>query len=354
MRIPGADLRPVSFRELDGWAADDLDAAFTCFRRSAAGLGKRAARPGAKPGKALIAAADAALKSGAGRGRSFFEAWFTASEVVPAKGAGFLTGYYEPEVEGRLTPQAAFRTPLLARPADLVSEGPGLPQGFAAAGRTGHGLVPYYSREEIENGALAGRNLELVYFADPVDVFFAQVQGSVRVRLPDRVLRLRYAGRNGHPYTAIGKVIVDAGLMRREDVTMQSLRAWLAAHPAETPHVLRQNKSYVFFAVDETLGPDDGPRGGEGVPLTPLRSLAVDRGIWPYGTPFFVQSTLPRPSGGEQAFARLLIAQDTGSAILGPARGDLFLGSGVAAGEIAGLLQSPARFFALLPRERAP
>lgn len=352
--VQGAELRPLGFSDIDGWSTDDPAAALACFRRSAATLVADGQKMRAKAGAALRDAAAAALAEPSAQARRFFETRFMPFEVVLKGGSGLLTGYYEPEVEGRLQPEGAFQAPLLGRPTDLVSDGPGLPAGFAAARRTPQGLVPYYDRSEIEAGALRGRGLELVYLAGPVEVFFAQVQGSVRVRLPDRVLRLRYAGRNGHPYTAIGKVVVDAGLMRREDVTMQSLRAWLAAHPADVRHVLGQNRSYVFFAADTRLRPDDGPRGGAGVPLTAGRSLAVDRSLWPYGTPLFVQARLPRPGGGDEPFARLLIAQDTGTAIVGAARGDLFLGSGFAAGEIAGLLKSPARFVVLIADEAPP
>lgn len=350
MPVPGAALRPIAFERLDGWGADDHRAALACFLHSTERLDSVPLRPGVQPDPRLHAAAAAALRSPPADERAFFEAFFEAHEIVPADGTGLLTGYYEPEIEGRLAPEGRFSVPLLGRPADLVSDGPGLPAGYVAGRRTAKGLVPYFERAEIEAGALAGRGLEIVYVADPVDAFFAQVQGSVRIRLPDRSLRLRYAARNGHPYTAIGKVVVDAGLMRREDVTMQALRAWLADHPAEMPHVLRQNKSFVFFAVDEALRPADGPRGGAGVPLTAGRSLAVDRKLWSYGLPFFVRCRVPRAAGGEDDFARLLVAQDTGSAILGPARGDLFVGSGASAGQIAGLLKAEARFFVLLPR----
>jgi membrane-bound lytic murein transglycosylase A len=349
----GARLEPVSIDSLPGWTDADAEAALTCFRRSLPALAARTdgVRRGQFPDAVLRAVGSASAKArGAGDARSFFKRWFDPFAVVSSSGSGLLTGYYEPEVEGRLRAEPGFAAPMLARPADLVSTGPGLPAGMAAARRTPTGLVPYFTRAEIEAGALAGRNLEIVHLADPADVFFAQVQGSVRVRLPDRVIRLRYDGRNGHPYTAIGKVLVEAGLMRREEVTMQSLRAWLAAHPGDAPQLLRRNASYVFFAIDPSLRPQDGPRGALGIPLTPERSLAVDRTIWSYGLPFHVQASLPVPGGGDTPFARMLIAQDTGSAILGAARGDLFLGSGDAAGAVAGLMKAPARFTVLLPR----
>jgi membrane-bound lytic murein transglycosylase A len=360
-----AILEPITFSDLAEWPRDDHGAALAAFRRSARRVTEATAvqRPAPTPGRAFLEAAQDALASRPGaNARTFFEGRFAPHRVVVAgSSSGLLTGYYEPEIEGRLVAEDGFRAPLLGRPDDLVSflpgEAPaGLPRGLAAARRTAAGLEPYPDRAAIEDGALAGRGLELVHLRDPVDAFFAQVQGSVRIRLRDgKVLRLGYAGRNGQPYTAIGRILLEEGALSREAITMQTIRAWLAANPEAGKALMRRNRSYVFFSIDETLGPSDGPRGGEGVPLTPGRSLAIDRAIWPYGLPFWIEGSLPALSGGaDEKLARLTIAQDTGSAIISAARGDLFVGSGEAAGALAGLLKHPARFVVLLPLAGEP
>jgi membrane-bound lytic murein transglycosylase A len=345
--------RPVAFADIPGWAADDHAAALAALKVSCGGVDPQATwlRKGVPDGRALarICARAAAVRpEGA---LAFFEETFQPVLI----GRGRLTGYYEPEIEGSLKPEGRFDTPLLARPDDLVSLDPGalapsLPAGSGAGRRRDAGIEPYPTRAAIEDGALAGRGLELLY-ADRIDAFFTHVQGSARVRLPDgTALRIAYDGKNGRPFTAIGRLLVERGIMTPQTATMASIRAWLAAHEAEGRALMRQNESYIFFRIDRSLRTEDGPRGAQKTPLTAGRSLAVDRTLWPYGLPIFVAGRTP--DGAD--FRRLLVAQDTGSAILGPARGDLFVGSGDQAGAIAGAMREEADFYALLPATEAP
>ena len=225
--------------------------------------------------------------------------------------------------------------------------------GRRVAGRVEAGrLRPYADRAEIDRGALAGRGLELVWVEDLVDLFFLHIQGSGRIDLAGGgFVRVGYAGQNGHPYTAIGRELVVRGELEPEDVSMQSIRRWLMAHPESVPEIFATNPSYVFFRRLE----GDGPLGALSVALTPERSLAVDRSHLPLGAPLSVETTLP-PEGPENGapWRRLTIAQDTGGAIRGPLRGDLFWGAGARAAEIAGRMRQPARLWLLLPETVDP
>jgi membrane-bound lytic murein transglycosylase A len=249
---------------------------------------------------------------------------------------------------------------VLARPADLVSLGPGetlpgLDPSLRAARRTATGYAPYPDRAAIEDGALGEAARPLLYLRDAVDLLVLQVQGSGRVRLPDgRVLRVAYDGRNGRPYTAVARLIVAGGYLPLEGLTLGAWTGWLRANPDLARDLIRQNRSYVFFKLEAVGDPARGPRGGAGVPLTPGRSLAVDAALWPYGLPFHLAGTVADAQGQPLPLARLTIAQDTGSAITGPARGDLFVGSGAAAGAAAAALRHPIDVTVLLPRRAAP
>lgn len=250
-----------------------------------------------------------------------------------ALGTGLLTGYYEPELRAALAPDARFRTPLRAPPPGL---GPGA-------------LLP--PRAEIEAGALDGLALPLAWVEDPADAFFLQVQGSGRLRLPGgTVLRIGYAGRNGQPYRAIGRILIERGAVPREAMSMQAIRAWLAAAaPEEARALLRENPAYVFFRVTGGVPPEQGPVGTLGVPLRPGRSLAVDPAEVPLGAPVWVEARDPVDGS---PIRRLAVAQDTGGAIRGRARGDLFFGWGPEAEARAGRMQDrAARFWVLLPRD---
>jgi membrane-bound lytic murein transglycosylase A len=289
--------------------------------------------------------------------RRFFESHFSPWEVKPVGRPGFLTAYFEPEFPGALARSDAFPTPLYGRPTDLVTRGPsdvwhGLDPALAAAQVTPDGLRPYADREAIDNGALAGRGLEILWLRDPVDRFVLQVQGSGRIRLPDGTLRrLTYSGRNGHPYTSLGRILVEEEGIAPAAMTMDKLVARLKSSPEEARRLIHRNRSFVFFALAENQSPELGPIGGEGVPLTPLRSVAADRSVWPYGTPVVLSGQLPLMTGGTEPLARAGIIQDTGSAILGPARIDLFMGSGPEAGHLAGLVQHELTLFVLWPHD---
>ncbi|MBM3488805.1 MAG: murein transglycosylase, partial [Alphaproteobacteria bacterium] len=276
--------------------------------------------------------------------RAFFARWFRPHHL--GDGDGLMTGYYEPEVRGALAPDARFRVALHARPPELVDVDLGqFRDGWRAervAGRVVDGrLAPMPARAAIETGALAGRGLELVWLDDAVDAFFLHIQGSGRVRLPDGSLRrIGYAGANGHRYTAIGRVIADESALAPSQVSMQSIRAWLAAHPDRAAEVMRRNASYVFFRWRD----GDGPVGTAGTTLVAGRSLAVDPRFVPLGAPVWVETMVDgRP------FRRLMIAEDTGGAIRGAGRGDIFIGGGEAAGETAGRLRATGRLTVLLP-----
>lgn len=355
---PPEGLSPVAFEALDGFGGDDLDAAFAVFRRSAALLLSGAAeqRPACAPSAGLIAAARAALDGEDASG--FFRRWFSPWRL-PHK--GFLTAYYEPEIDARLAPEPGFGTPALSRPPDLVTlnERPlRLPAGetLTSARRLADGsLVPYPDRRAIETEGAASGAVPLAWLRDPVELFFVQVQGSARLRLADgTTLALTYDGRNGWPYTSIGRLAIERGLIREEDMSLERLKRQLRgmglAPDQPGRRLMHENRSYVFFHIDESDDRRSGPIGGEGCALTPLRSIAVDRSIWSYGLPFWIAARVPWESEAETRFDRLMIAQDTGSAILGPARADLFFGAGARAGSLAGRVRHDADFTVLLPR----
>jgi membrane-bound lytic murein transglycosylase A len=262
--------------------------------------------------------------------------------------AGFATGYYEPEIAASLQRQPGYDVPLYRRPPDLID----VPLGdFAASlkGRTvrgrvqGNRLVPYASREQIAAGALVGRNLELAWAADAFEAFFLEIQGSGRLRLPDgRIMRIGYDGQNGRDYVAIGRVLIEQGKLERGKAGMAEIIAWLRAHPDAAPAILNANPSKIFFR--ELTG--DGPIGAMGVAVTPRVSVAADPAFVPLGAPLLVETTLSR-SG--QPLARLMVAQDTGGAIKGANRIDLFLGPGAEAAADAGAQSAPARLTLLIP-----
>jgi membrane-bound lytic murein transglycosylase A len=359
---PGFDLIPVAFADIPGWADDDHAAALAAFRRGAAVLDlhpprRRLAGTDAEALATAIRHA-AALPADLGReaARAFFEAHFVPLEVRPKEGSAFYTGYYEPIVAASRHPGNGFATPLYAPPDDLVEidpdrPPPGIEPGFRFARRTATGLVPYFDRGDIEQrGALRGRGLEIAWLADPVDAFYIHIQGSARLRLVDGgEMRVTYAAKTGHPYTAIGRELIAMGALPKGGATMRTVRGWLADHPGDAPDLMARNRSFIFFREAPVDDPGLGPIAAAKVPLTEGRSLAVDRLVHSFGTPVFVVAALADGT----PWRRLMVAQDTGSAIVGPARGDIFTGSGDAAGEIAGALQSRGRFILFAPREGA-
>jgi membrane-bound lytic murein transglycosylase A len=230
--------------------------------------------------------------------------------------------------------------------ADLGDFRPEL-KGQRIAGRVTDGQLKLYEdRAAINRGALPGDNqLQFVWVDSAVDAFFLQIQGSGRILLDDgTMLRVSYDGQNGWPYYAIGRELVQRGYLKQDEVSMQSIRTWLEAHPDQADEIMNTNKSYVFFKFLE----GDGPRGAEDVTLMPGRSLAIDHTHFPYGAPVWIATAPPVP--GEPPLQRLMVAQDTGSAILGAVRGDVFWGYGKRAEELAGGMKAPGRAWVLLPK----
>ena len=362
---PVLKLSAVDFTDLSGWAEDDPQAALGAFRRSCGRWAKLAVdKPvGGQGGfagtvgnwRSVCAQAAAATEA-----RAFFEANFQPFAVSDNGDAeGLFTGYYEPLLQGARAPDATHRYPLYRRPPDLVSVDLGQfdpeLEGRRIGGRVEKGkLVPYADRAAIDRGALAGRELELLWVDDPVDRFFLEIQGSGQVRLPTgEAVRVGYADQNGRPYRAIGKDLIENGAIPREQMSMQAIRAWLEENPGQAPAMMARNPSYVFFTELTDLAAASGPLGAQGVPLTPGRSLAIDRKFLPLGAPVWVDTTAPEPDG-ERPLRRLMVAQDTGGAIRGPVRGDVFWGAGPEAEHLAGHMKSPGRLFILLPRDLSP
>ncbi len=361
---------PVDWTDLDGWSSDDHAAAFAAFVTSCRTLdAKRSNRERDLTAiplalKEICQRAKEALPLDEDGARQFFEDNFRPILINKlGDAAGFLTGYYEPIIEGSRVPTGQFTAPLYRRPPNLVVSGwrrlgknvfPS--KGVFVGRRVGRRkIVPYYTRAEIENGALDGWHLEICYLHDQVDVLFAQIQGSARIRLEDgTILRVNYNSHNGWPYTPVGRVLIDDKIMTKDQVSMQSIRTWMEANPELANQVRQQNKSYVFFRITG-LSTEDEAVGGEGVELMPGRSIAIDRAMHAYGTPFFIEAELPIANQkAETKFDRLVIAQDTGSAIVGPARADIYFGAGDEAARIAGRIKNAGEFVMLLPRQLDP
>lgn len=360
----------ASFAVLPGWAEERHADALPAFAETCARLrtmpadrplgGGEAARPHAgRVADWLPLCAEAAriAPGDHAAARAFFESrfrpWFASNTVSqPADPYGTFTGYFEPELDGSRRRRGAEQVPLLRRPPDLVivdlgDFDPDL-VGRRTAGRVqGDRLVPYASRAEIEGGALDQRRLELLWLNDAIDAFFLHIQGSGRVRLAEGgIARVGFAGHNGHPYVPIGRVLVDRGAMTLEQVSMQSIRDWLRAHPGEARAVMQQNPSYVFFREISGLRPDEGPPGAFGAPLTPGRSIAVDHAHIPLGIPLWIDTRDPQT---QQPLRRLVLAQDVGGAVRGPVRGDLFWGWGEQAANAAGRMRERGVWWLLLP-----
>ncbi len=350
-------LAPSTFADIPGWGADRHGEALPALLRSCARLARlpdtQAIGNDALAGRVgdWRALCDAARTLPPAAARNFFEANFLPFALSNNDARdGLFTGYYEPELNGSLTRTPRFSVPLYGRPDDLVTVDLGAfreeLRGQRIAGRVeGGALRPYEPRARIVEGALGSRGKPLVWVDDATEAFFLEVQGSGRVVLPDgRVLRVGFAAQNGHPYVPIGRTLIERGALTRENVSMQSIKAWLAANPAEAAAIRNSNPSYVFFRTVE----GDGPLGSEGVALTPGRSLAVDRSFLPMGVPMFLDAGDPLDANAR--LARLVMAQDTGGAIRGPVRGDVFWGAGKMAEEYAGRMRATGRAWILLPR----
>lgn len=360
---PGAEerlvLKPASFADLPGWRQNDPSQALPALLRSCRRLlsrpdGEAFGVAGKVGDWRPVCEAAARVSEKPDAARAFFESSFQPfAASADGDPDGLFTGYYEPLLHGSRTRSDRYRVPLYVRPPDLVTVDLGAfreeLKGRRIAGRVEEGeLIPYPDRQAIEAGALAGRKLELVWVDDPIDAFFLQIQGSGRIRLDDgSEMRVGYAAQNGHPYFAIGRELIERGELTSETVSMQSIRRWLVEHPDEADGVMARNASYVFF---QALN-GEGPLGADGVALTPGRSLAVDLRHWPLGVPMWVDTEAPSPRPGEpdRPFRRLLVAQDTGGAIRGAVRGDVFWGHGEDAAEVAGRMKHRGRMWVLLP-----
>lgn len=357
----GVVLRRTTFDALPSWPEDNLEPSLQAFRRSAAeilndGRGfERGPKFGGQRRQWLSVCRKAETATSA---RSFFEENFVPVSVWDGDHpSGLFTGYYEPEVEGRRVPDDVFAVPIYGKPPELVGMDAVAKQatGLAYGRLEGSVPVPYATRHEIEQGALDGRGLEIMWLRDWADAFFIHIQGSGRVRLPERgVVRLAYAGKNGQPYTAIGGLMVQRGILTPSEVSMQAIRSWMSANPQAARELMWENRSFIFFREERIDDASLGPPGAEGVLLTPRRSLAVDRTLWAFGTPVWLDTEAPTgESGTLRAFRKLMIAQDTGSAIRGLVRGDVFWGAGLEAARAAGHMKNPGRMTVLLPHEVA-
>jgi membrane-bound lytic murein transglycosylase A len=338
-----------------GWADADLRPALEAFRKSCRALTRRADASGltrAGDWDASCAAAATATDP-----RAFFAAEFTP--VTVGSGTGLNTGYFEPELAGSRTRAPGYEVPIYKRPADLIEVDLGLftdtLKGRRIRGRVdGSALVPYFDRGAIEDGALAGKGLEIGYAADPYELFFLHIQGSGRLKLPDgSVLRIGYDGQNGREYVGIGSRLRQMNALGPGQATMDGIIAWLKANPEQGRALMRENKSYIFFK----LLTGDGPLGAMNVALTPEYSLAADPKFVPLGAPVWLDSSIPEPKAPTgytmTPFRRLMVAQDTGGAIKGANRFDLFWGPGERARKVAGGLSSQGRAMLLLPKAAA-
>lgn len=314
-----APAQMLDFASLDGWAADNHRAALTSFLTTCEKLPEDW-----QPLCALAADANGSDASA----RAFFELFF--KPVVIGAPPALFTGYFEPELQGSATRTPRFAYPIYARPPELKD-----------------GQV-YLDRAAIEAGALRGRGLELAWLDDPVDVFFLQIQGSGRIRMMDgRVLRVGYAGRNGHAYRSVGQEMVARGTATADQVSAQGIQSYVRANPAAGNALLNVNPSYVFFRKIADLPADKGPIGAMGKSITTLRSIAIDPDFTPLGAPVWIEKD------GATPIRSLMVAQDTGGAIKGPQRADIFYGTGPAAGDAAGTIKDGGRMVVLLPIDRA-
>jgi membrane-bound lytic murein transglycosylase A len=331
-------LEQTDFQSLNGWEIDDHKKALQAFIHSCNKFAKL-------PQNRLIGGQIAEINVGdfrdvceiaqvvktmsAKQAQNFFENWFKPFLVEKRFGGskGVFTGYYEASLNGSKVKTEKFKFPVYARPKDLNSD-------------------PYLSRKEIEEGALKHKDLELVYVDDKAELFFMHIQGSGRVKLPNGTeLKLAYAGRNNQPFTAVGNYMADHELIERSKINAATVKDWLKNNPEKADEVMNVNAAYTFFKIADS----ESVVGAQGVPLTPERSLAVDNEIIPYGFPLWVDTNLKKKDSSKEKYSHLFIAQDTGSAIKGVVRGDIFFGHGEESEEKAYYMASQGQYYVLLP-----
>ena len=376
LQLRDTALEPIEWSALKGWSGDDHVAAFATFLASCRSLLRSSLRQDEKRPMyaALTQVCRRALVAGRlaeDQARLFFERNFRPLHITRlGDSAGFLTGYFEPIVDGSRVPTGIFKVPIYRRPPDLVpplhSAGPSFPNKGQSLRRTDGGtLVPYYDRGEILDGALDGKRLEICWIKNKSDALIIQIQGSARVRLEDgAMLRINYDGHNGYPFVPLSRILIERNVIAREEMSLERIREWVRANPQSAEEFLRQNRSFMFFRIvgltddRQAAGYQEKPReaiGAQGITLTPTRSIAVDNALHVYGTPFFIEADLPLTDEKRgDHFDHLMIAQDTGSAIVGPARADIFWGAGDRAGQLASHVHHAGNFAMLVPRELDP
>ncbi len=347
MREPGIG-QPVSWNDLDGWAADRHAQAWPALLHSCSRLDKR------DPWTSICSRARALHEPSDLAARQFFETYFVPHRVIGTRGRrdGLITGYYEPLLHGSRSPDERHRFPIYGKPPDLLEirlDGvyPELKDKRLRGRLTGNRVVPYFSRAEVDGGRSPLAGHEILWVDDPIALFFLHIQGSGLVQMPDgEIVAVGYADQNGHPYRSIGSQLIEMGELERDAVTMFSIRDWLRSNPERATEILNSNPSYVFFTVRDNAGA--GPVGSLNVPLTAERSAAIDPRVIPLGTPLWLDTTMPGTAG--RPLRRLVIAQDTGGAIKGSVRADLFWGRGPDAETMAGLMKQRGRIYVLTPR----
>lgn len=331
-------LKQIDFSELDGWQNDDHKKALQALIHSCnkfakmpqkRRIGNQIGNINAEDFRDVCDIAEVVKTMDNLQAKNFFENWFKAFRVEGkhGNGNGTFTGYYEASLKGNYNKTSEFKYPIYAKPKDLESE-------------------PYLTRAEIENGALKNKNLELIYVNDKVDLFFMHTQGSGRITLPDgSIVKIAFAARNNQPFIGVGNYMVEKGLLERDKLNSATVRAWLKANPEQADEIMNINNAYVFFRVATS----EGVIGAQGVPLTAERSLAVDSEIMPYGFPLWVDTMQKQKDGSKVKFQKLMVAQDTGSAIKGSVRGDIFFGNGEEAEERASYMASQGQYYILIP-----
>lgn len=358
------NLQPVSFSDIAGWQNDNHHVAFQAFLQTAKfHLENRPYRQKVLPTNPVrfhdicLAArrlSDTSIVTDL-QARAFFQKHFTPFQINET---GFVTGYYEPEIDVRFEKDQKYKYPFYRRPDDLVDIGDpdnppdGVKTGYAFAKKTKDGFIPYPARQQIDQGYLNDRDLEIAYAHSKADVYFTHIQGSARLNGANGVTkRIAYAAKSGHPYTSIGKILIKRGAVAQENMSMDAIRKWMDDNPTLVDKLLWCNQSYIFFEEPSEHDPFMGPIGAAKIQLSNRRSLAVDKSIYQFGLPIFITVEDAGISLPEKHFKQLMIAQDTGSAILGPARGDIFIGSGLKAGQLAGNIAHQAIFYVLLPKD---
>ncbi len=352
---PGGATAAIPFGSLPGWTADTISEAMPalllgCARLALAPPDQKlgGTGQGSQAGDWLDAcsAARRLPPHDEAAARTFLQARFNLVPLATGGADSLFTGYYEPQIAGSREHTRVYRYPVLARPPDLIEQ-TGSDGGHRFGRLQGGQFVPYFTRAEIDRGALRRERLDLLYLRSPVDLFFLQVQGAGRIELPNgREVRVGYAGTNGQPYVPIGRVLSEAGDIPPDQVSAQTIRDWLQTHPREAQSVMEKNPRYTFFCEYSDLSPDGGPLGTLGVQLTPMRSAAVDPASIPLGAPLWIDTITTNGT----KLQRLMLAQDTGTAIVGGMHIDIFFGWGSVAEDAAGQMQAPGRAWMLLPK----